>query len=193
MKRNKTYSVWLSITIEHDYYELDKCPVVVQPDKTTHAFLQKNGLVYKKRSGNTWYILWTGEEPEKMIGLQFEIKPLHPSFYYITEGKSAGIQGVMGIIHESASPGVWRIIQIPVSAGSVVCHIPSRKMYWECIVFLRKVSMPGDNWRMKEKRERISFTPFETIKWKDNTSALRTRSTEKNRDKKQIFLCFTTG
>lgn len=150
-----SYEEWLSIGLSHEYYGDDPCPALLIPDAATVRWLQRNGILLRKRHASQCLLL-AGSEidlTDEETHLQFEIRSSDERFYYVSQSCE---ENAAFSIASSEICGVWKTVVLHPSflAGMLqkrlTIHIQTQEKYVEYLC-IPKYNKPDLNLRMADE------------------------------------------
>ncbi len=184
----ETYKIWFYITVSHEYYLEEGCPVSLTPAADTKGFFCKYGILFKRQAADKWAVLINGRYSLKELlmyniysGLSFELRPDDKIFYYL----SGDIyQDGTFSVKDLNIPRVWKTIKVDLeylidkAPEEVNIRISSVYKYYEYI-FIPKYTRENIKIKLKEERARIRFGNVEKIKFPGVPFAFRFVSEDK--------------
>jgi hypothetical protein len=174
MGTTASYSVWFTVQIAHEYYSGNKSGIELLPAAGTLKILQKEGIIMKCLSKDTWTFLWqkavdTDTPVEIKDDLEFYMKPVDAGFYYFTDNENQEGKGWQ--VKDPDSAGVWKMLTIgmddklPAAGTDFHITISSAKKCLEFIVIDKAGTYSNDKLIVKEDMGRLSFLGISKIKF----------------------------
>lgn len=189
------YSVWITITIEHTYFNSGECGLELNVTDDSAMLMKKTAAIFRKRLNNQWIILML-ENENGMINpgnlfpedseqlLTFTLNEKSDEFFYYTDWSNPSIQGTDWMIGHSDKLGRnRRYLQLRVTpaiikeARQINITIPGREARWEFIL-IPKYNDDKYPIVLKEKQDKLMFSAPEEIMFPGERIAFRCVSTE---------------
>ena len=168
MSQSEKYNLWITVTLNHSYYGLNNCPVMLEPDAGTTRIFRKFGFLFKALSSNKYAIL----VPENFdfnyliqeeIHFRLTIKPLDKQFYHVT--------GTINMndffnISDSSQYGIWKELEINLrniifqQKSNIEIDITSVEKHYEYIC-IPKYNEGNTIITLSEEKNRIRFSKSE--------------------------------
>ncbi len=158
----RPYEEWLSIGLSHEYYGGNPCPAQLVPDAETANWLQRNGILLRKRHASQCLLIAGSDSGEisladEDVHLQFEIRSADERFYYVSQSCE---EDAAFSIAGSGICGVWKTVTLdPLSlAGmpsrqlTVRIRAPQRHIEYLCIP---KYNKPDLRLRMSDDNDSL--------------------------------------
>jgi len=154
------YEEWLSIGLNHEYYDEGACPAMLVPDAATVRWLQRNGILLRKRHASQCLLLAEGDSGEisltdEEVHLQFEIRTADERFYYVSQSCE---ENAAFSIAGSEICGVWKTVVLdPLSLAEMqskrlTINIKSQEKHIEYLC-IPKYNKPDLSLRMSDDND----------------------------------------
>ncbi|MDR3062331.1 MAG: hypothetical protein LBU57_09515 [Dysgonamonadaceae bacterium] len=185
-----SYQVWITITINHTYFNAGKCGIELSPTAPTIKLLRKAGILFRKQNAVTWLLIKCKEESGRpdfpalvfedgKSRLDFDLIALFPDFEYCTQWKKQLLRGAGWVLRNRRNAcGGNKYLQIPVSTRllgentNVGIEICSREVIWEFIL-IPKYTERQVRLELKEDTGRLIFTPVKEVEFPGEIKAFR--------------------
>lgn len=162
MKPDTTYRIWLKLLIRDAFFSGDRCGVNLLPDTATHQLLNKEGILFKQLSENSWGLI-TGSTPLDIDAetLRFQVKNQHHEFYFYAEAlQSANPQCQ---VEDYGKNGIWKTLVIKLTpeiqnstSETLVFDLTNQTKYLEYIL-VTNAETYSNPLQVKEERELVNF------------------------------------
>lgn len=166
MSSSEKYKIWFSLTIEHEYYGTEYCPVQLHISQETTSLFKRYGILCRKMKVNQWIFLAQSLEIENehTVNLHFELKPEDMTLYYVTdiiEDNQRTHNYEMKICTEINK---WIELIIPIQQSMPDIHVAfnSKSKYLEYVI-INRFQKDNIQIRIEEKQQRIKFTESKVL------------------------------
>lgn len=166
MSSSEKYDVWFSLTVEHEYYKAEHCPIQLHIPPQTAFLFKRHGILWRRVKINKWVFLAMSLdfEDEDISAFCFELIPQDDTLYYVTDILPNGKEGKNYIMKNSSEANKWIEITVPFQQKmeDVLISIESKSKYWEYIL-INRTRNNSTELKIEEKQKRIEFSRSEMI------------------------------
>lgn len=187
MSSSEKYEIWFSLTVEHEYYGTENCPVQLHISHETKFLFKQYRILCRRMKVNQWAFLTQSLEieDEHTSNLYFELIPEDKILYYITDIQEDNVKGQNYELKRSSEINKWIELIIPIERDMRDINISfnSKSKYLEYIV-VNKNQKDNIQLKIEEKQKRINFGKLEILEDLSLGKGFRIISNEKIKLKK---------
>lgn len=169
MENTATYTAWITIKINHDFFVNGRNCMTIVPTRDTHKLLTRAGIIIKQSDSSTWLLLkqegLNEIMEENLIGqLEFCLMNTDPGFYYYTDDAVADGKPVWELAAVGKN-GIWKTLTINVDKALLAqktvidIAISSPEKFLEFLVIAKSGNRPP--LALREDNDKLVFNQSE--------------------------------
>lgn len=171
MIRENSYRIWLKLVIMHEYFDVQQCGLILEPNSITKRMLEKAGILFKQQNSCTWILISENEiQLESETSLCFQLKTKQADFYYYTDKTTTDDSESDWSLTDYNKEGTWKLLNIPVTderlnatnPETIEIKLKSALKHIEFLVFPSQTYVM-DPLEIREQRGKVSFDKREEL------------------------------